>query len=764
MSTDTAQSTAGSRLSTATGSLPDSGWRTLALSCCLVLTASYVVVLRELTRVVGGTEWLLLVVIAMLAAATLAAATVTDRTALLGAGALAIVGFWYYFAAAGVGLGTVLSSLTVLLSDTIELATGRELVHMTEVGSWVLAFVAAPVFLSWYLALRRRYALAVLPGGLALGFLVLTTDAWTAITLVGTVAGIGLVGFGELEGRTGRIGQADLVVVLLAAMVLFSLYLPIVPGGEGEPTSLVDGEGAGTLEGSVLGDEERTTIEGSVSLSPEVRFTVESDEPAYWRTGVYDRFTGDGWVRTGDETEYGGPLDPPAGDASPLSQTVTVEEETQVLPAASQPVSLEGQIAVSAAVDDHGQLLPTRTLYEGEQYMVQSQIVDTSPEQLRAAGTAYPDDVASRYLQLPEDTSAEFEAYTAEVTDDAENPYEAALAIEQYLRSSKEYSLDVDRPDGNVAEEFLFEMEAGYCVYYATTMVQMLRAEEIPARYVTGYTQGQQVDDDQWVVRGLDAHAWVEVYFPGEGWVEFEPTPPADRDESHAGLLEEAREDGEPDVDTEESEDVPIDHGEDSLQNDTRDATDGEGATNESANQSPGTDHGENASNQTDPGGDLGETGGDDSTGPGDGDDGGEEETSFSVPPPERLALGVLFALGAVAGVRRSGADRAVGRHVRLQWQGRRETPSADAERAARRLELLLARRYRPRRSAETGREYLDALASRRAIDPRVRQAAAVFERARYDDGVDRETVESAIDTVDRLARAELPVIGRFVG
>ena len=759
MSADTARSAVGPRLATGTRSLTDSGWRMLALSCCLVLTASYVAVLRELTRVVGGTEGLLLVVAVMLAAATLAAATVTERTALFGAGALAIVGFWYYFAAAGVGLGTALSSLNVLLSDTIELATGRELVHMTEVGSWVLAFVAAPVFLSWYLALRRRYALAAVPGGLSLGFLILTTDAWAAVTLVGTVAGLGLVAFGELDGRTGTIGQKDLVVVLLAAMVLFSLYLPIVPGGEGEPASLVGGEGPGTLEGAVLGDEERTSIGGSVSLSAEVRFTVESDEPAYWRTGVYDRFTGDEWVRTGDATAYGGSLDPPPGDTSTLSQTVTVQEPAQVLPAASQPVSLDGPIASDAAVDDHGQLLAERTLAEGEEYVVQSQIVEASPEQLRDAGTAYPDDVESRYLQLPEDTSEEFESYTADVTDDAENPYEAAVAIEQYLRSAKTYSLDVDQPDGNVAEEFLFEMDAGYCVYYATTMVQMLRAEEIPARYVTGYTQGQQFDDDQWIVRGLDAHAWVEVYFPGEGWVEFEPTPPADRDESHGALLEEAREDGEANVDTEESEDAPIDGGEEGLPEETTNASDGTGADNESANQSPGADHGENASNQTDPGDEFGGTDGDDASGPDDVD----EETSFSVPPPERIALGALFALGAVAGVRRTGVDRAVGRRVRLQWQGRRRTPAADAERAARRLELLLTRRFRPRRPAETSREYLDALAARQAIDPRVREAAAVFERARYDDEIDRESVESAIDTIDRLARAELPVVGRFL-
>lgn len=72
-------------------------------------------------------------------------------------------------------------------------------------------------------------------------------------------------------------------------------------------------------------------------------------------------------------------------------------------------------------------------------------------------------------------------------------------------------------------------MDAGYCTYYATTMVTMLRSQGVPARFVVGYTTGEQVGDDRYRVRGLNSHAWVQVYFPDVGWVRFDPTPAGPR-------------------------------------------------------------------------------------------------------------------------------------------------------------------------------------------------------------------------------------------
>ncbi|MFC4439631.1 MULTISPECIES: transglutaminase TgpA family protein [Natrialbaceae] len=731
-------------------------FRLLALGCVAVLIASYVYVLREVTRVVGGTESLLLLVGAMIVAATVLARTIRPRTATIATVVAVTVGFTYYFEATGAGVGVALAASGALVSDTAALATGLPLLRMVEVGLWTLGFAPGPAFLSWYLALRGRYALSVLPASGALLFLVLTGDAGTTITLLGTVGAIGAVGFGELERRGGSIAQADLLAVLFAAIIVLSLSVTFLPGDDSGP-AFADG-GSGTLEGTIDTSDEQSGIGGRVDLSPEVRFTVEAEEHSYWRTGVYDRFAGDEWIRSGQTEEYDGRIGAPPGEHETTTQRITAETELGVLPGAPQQVGLEGPPVRYADVSSHGQPQPADTLVEGDEYIVESAVIDPDPDELRAAGTDDPEYVTDEhdYLQMPEDTSSEFEEHTAEVTEGAETRYDAAVAIEQYLRTSKGYSLEVDQPSGNVAEEFLFEMDEGYCVYFATTMVQMLRSEEIPARYVTGYTTGQQVDDDTYVVRGLDAHAWVEVYFPGHGWVAFEPTPGDARENVHNDRLEEAREDGRDDVDTEESEDVPISDDEDENENESESERDDE--PNESTNDtdpnddSPDTD--DDPSDDTDDGSGVDDGGGD--------GDGNRDLSELVAVTREQLAVGFVALVGLVAGVRRTDATTQVRREFRLYRHGRRGDPDADARHAYRRLERLLAREYRPRRRAESSRQYLAALSAEEAVDPRAKRVAEAYERATYGGGVDREAADEAITTVDELARERLPILRRF--
>ena len=732
-------------------------FRAMALGCSLLLVTAYVRVLAEVTTVVGGTARLLVIVALAIVAGTLAAVSLDERTTAVVAAVALLGGFVYYVNAADVGVSGALSGIDVMLSDAITLATGVELLRMVEAGSWATAFAPTPAFLTWYLVLRRRYALAVVPAGFALVFLVLTTDAWTAVTLAGTVAGIGVVAFGELEFRDGSLAQADLLALLLAAVLVLSLTVPLVPGGSASPTYLVEGEDASSLEGAVVGEEDTSTIQGEVSLSPEVRFTIESEEPSYWRTGVYDRFTGDEWISTGEASAYDGPLDHPPGETVRVEQEVFVEETIQAMPVVNHPIEIGDGAQHLTEVTANDQFRPTVPLEEGDSFSVTSTRLNAHADDLTNASTEYPADVEERYLQLPEDTSSAFEDRTSEIVADAETPYETAATIESYLRSEYDYSLDVDLPEGNVANEFLLEMDAGYCVYFATTMVQMLRAEEIPARYVTGYSTGQQVDDDRWVVRGLDAHAWVEVYFPEYGWVEFEPTPPADRNAFHDDRLQEARILEESGVDTEESEGVAIQTDRDTMGTDILEAEPGS-EDNQSFNETDRED------NQTDPGTDINESDilasdwvqADDP-----GDDEPDDEGP-SIPPPEQLAFVFVVLLGVAAGAHRVGAKRQLHRELRLHWQRPTDAPNDDAERAYQRLELVLARRYRPRRTAETPREYLGALSVNQELDPRIRDVVAIRERATFGNGVDRAAASSAIDDVDSLSRAVLPVVGRL--
>jgi len=293
--------------------------------------------------------------------------------------------------------------------------------------------------------LRGRYALSVVPGGAALGFLVLTGDAGMLATLSGTLAAIGAIAAGELEKRGGSIRQADLLAALFALIVVLSMTVTIVPGQPSGPTHLVQGE-PGTLEATLDTAPQRSGISGQVDLSPEVRFTVESERRSYWRTGVYDRFTGDEWIRTGQSNRYDGRIGSPPGDYNRVEQTITAETKLGIMPVAPHPISLGGDVTRRASVSTHGQPRPETPLEAGDTYRVESAIVDPSPSALRDAGTNYPDDVTDHYLQTPEGTSSEFRERSAEITAGADNPYETAVAIERHLESSKEYSLEVSKP------------------------------------------------------------------------------------------------------------------------------------------------------------------------------------------------------------------------------------------------------------------------------------------------------------------------------
>ncbi|TMD90963.1 MAG: transglutaminase domain-containing protein [Chloroflexi bacterium] len=154
---------------------------------------------------------------------------------------------------------------------------------------------------------------------------------------------------------------------------------------------------------------------------------------------------------------------------------------------------------------------------------------------LQAAGTAYPD-WARSYMSLPSNgyrDPAVLErihqlALQVVQAAGATNPYDAAVAIETYLRSDRfTYTLTPPKaPDGeDPLAYFLFNSRRGYCEFFATAMGDMLRSLGIPSRLVSGFGPGTlDTTTNSFVVRSEDAHTWVEVYFPKYGWIEFEPT------------------------------------------------------------------------------------------------------------------------------------------------------------------------------------------------------------------------------------------------
>jgi len=159
-------------------------------------------------------------------------------------------------------------------------------------------------------------------------------------------------------------------------------------------------------------------------------------------------------------------------------------------------------------------------------YEATSLLLTPTPAELREAGADYPGEIALNDLQLPP-LDARIPRLAQSITASATNNYDKAAAIELYLRRNFAYTLQLPRimPHDPLAN-FLFERKQGHCEYFASSMTVMLRTLRIPSRVVNGFRTGEFNDlTSQYVVRASNAHSWVEAYFPGYGWVDFDPTP-----------------------------------------------------------------------------------------------------------------------------------------------------------------------------------------------------------------------------------------------
>jgi len=142
-------------------------------------------------------------------------------------------------------------------------------------------------------------------------------------------------------------------------------------------------------------------------------------------------------------------------------------------------------------------------------------------------GLKYPTWVTDRYLQLPPDFSQPVKDLALELAKGHDSTYDVAMSIQNYLHTLP-YSTDVVPPPPGVdpVEWFITVQRVGFCNYFASAMITMLRSLDIPARLVVGFAPGDWDSQRKaWVVRAKHYHAWPEVYFPEYGWVEFEPTP-----------------------------------------------------------------------------------------------------------------------------------------------------------------------------------------------------------------------------------------------
>ena len=263
-------------------------------------------------------------------------------------------------------------------------------------------------------------------------------------------------------------------------------------------------------------------------------FTVRAERPAYWRLLSLDRYNGRFWSAADTRAEGGLPI--PGGTAAlrreptPFrGRALTQEYEiTQLggahLPGAMAPVGIEAGVDLRHDLEA-GMLVVPDGVPEELSYRMASETVTPPPEDLDREfdfGVVDP-----RYLALPEGTPPGIHRAAQEVTVGASTPYRKALAIQAYLRN---FTYDEAAPAGHGVDDVLFFLQSrrGYCEQFAGTMAVFLRSLGYPARVAVGFTQGTPDRSGVYHVTTDEAHSWVEMYFPGYGWLAFEPTPTRD--------------------------------------------------------------------------------------------------------------------------------------------------------------------------------------------------------------------------------------------
>lgn len=437
---------------------------------------------------------------------------------------------------------------------------------------WLTALWAA-----WLTRRREAVLLGLLPGAALLVFNVYYTNSraglvWVLLLGASMLALQAVQRFASARRRwqADRLDQAEIepslaasVFALTLGLVVFAAIFPSISipkivervdqmferrddhlaeslglqqtpeGGERGAGSFISGShlvGAGPRLSSAV--VMYVTVEGYEPVPETAR--IHGDVPEdpiryYWRSQTFDLYTGRGWSASTSRPQEFPPNQPilPGLDLQPeLYLTITqrvqrVNEGTAVLAtgellALNQPARVAWHAAGDFASAESN----------ADRYTATSRVAVVSVERLQAAGTDYPEEIRARYLQLPDNLPSRVRSLAFEITAGQPTPYDQVAAIEAYLRRFP-YTLDVPAPPlgRDVVDFFLFDLQEGYCDYYATSMAVLARSVGIPARLVIGYSRGfYEEGNRRFVVRENHAHAWVEIYFPGIGWIEFEPT------------------------------------------------------------------------------------------------------------------------------------------------------------------------------------------------------------------------------------------------
>ncbi|WP_179016012.1 transglutaminase family protein [Paenibacillus sp. 79R4] len=476
---------------------------------------------------------------------------------------------------------------TLLVSSVQILAFGRQSAMLFFVASivYLLALEIAGELniyaglvrtLCWGLLLQLvlfRQRLQIITGGLSFPETKPLRHSWRMpMQVLGAEGHRNLAGQLRTRGME-RIWLAVSAVFLLAGLLgtaFLTIRMPVKPVREIAWNEVIrawenwNGERLGERQTQAYKmsgyGQDDSTLGSALSLRHERYFTAFSPYRTYWRGESKNVYTGQGWLESGtDRILLENVGDAPAipassgAQAGETSEAGAIFEQTVIF---SKPESRDIPLFTGGLPTGTGRLYVDENLEEKADsgilydsssnaafsklerneklygYKVRVQPQQYTLDQLKqAGGIADPGEEATiqQSLQLPQQLPLRVRSLGTELVGQGSNRYESVTAVMNYLQNNYTYNLNTSLPPSghDFVDDFLFESQSGYCDHFSTAMTVLLRSGGVPARWVKGFAPGELIatTSNQYDVAYSDAHSWVEVYFPGLGWVPFDPTP-----------------------------------------------------------------------------------------------------------------------------------------------------------------------------------------------------------------------------------------------
>ncbi len=275
----------------------------------------------------------------------------------------------------------------------------------------------------------------------------------------------------------------------------------------------------------------------------EIVFTVKLNQPFppgvrfYWKARSYDTYNGT-WTNSVTETRSvktnQWPFTYPQWEGRSIVDLTFIPNQSDIrnLYLPEFPLTIDHNTDVMGRVLSDGTfdfigVLSNPPLNDNQSLSVRTWVTSPTIDQVSKALPDYSGYISTTYLQLPADFSPRIRQLAYQIAGRVPTQYQKVMAVTDWLRTNITYQESIDTPPQGVDPIvwFLFDYKKGFCNYYATAEVLMLRSLGIPARLGVGYAQGTyDTATNTFTIRRQDSHAWPEVYFNGLGWIEFEPT------------------------------------------------------------------------------------------------------------------------------------------------------------------------------------------------------------------------------------------------